>query len=192
MWVGVTSLHPITIQRWNRCHFPHCEVPVWAALNCPPFPITIFLTSFSQHFPRRFFRSQDSSGSNGPMLRGGEDTCVVLHATMEMAIVLYLLVIRLVVKLSYAGKSAGILGILCAKKTVRINLAVPHTWNVNKRKKLGEASWYTGRTGLVGWLALNNKKRKFHKHVLVTDFFNHALPLRNTRLTSILSINSSH
>lgn len=39
-----------------------------------------------------------------------------------------------------------------------------------------------------GWLALNNTKRKFHKHVLVTDFFNHALPLRNTRLTSILSI----
>lgn len=85
------------------------------------------LIIFFPHVPRRFFRSQDSSGSNGPMLRGGEDTCVVLHATMETTIVLYLLVIRLVVKLSYAGKSAGNLGILCAKKNVRINLAVPHT-----------------------------------------------------------------
>ena len=49
------------------------------------------------------------------MLRGGEDTCVVLHdATMETTMVLYLLVIRLVVKLSYSGKFCGHLGdIMC-------------------------------------------------------------------------------
>ena len=136
----MTSLQPFfRYNDGNRCDFPHWEVPALGSFELSlPFPITICpYNLFPTLSKTPFLGSQDSSGSNGPMLRGGEDTCVVLHdaATMETTMVLYLLVIRLVVKQSYAGKSAGILGILCAKKNHKNQLGSASYMKCQQKKK---------------------------------------------------------
>ena len=151
------------------------------------------LIIFFPHFPRRFFgeprffRVKRAHAT----WRWGYLCCPACHHGNDYGSILAGDQVSGEAKLCWQIR--GHLGdIMCQKKRKNQLGSASYMKCQRKKKKLGEASWYTGRTGSVGWLALNNKKRKFHKHVLVTYFFNHALPLRNTRLTSILSINSSH